>query len=510
MISVTKKILKWFFISLLLTVSIFAVIVLYEKNTQDTIDFAGISYTDCWTDALGKANAICGLMSVPISYNNEKSDARAFSFAILPALENSPQAIERPKEPIVFLIGGPGPAGTYHANIFLESGSGAFLRNGRELILVDYRGSGMSVPYAGCEIPSGVVSALRCLKAILVSDSDEFRSANFAKDVNNLIKMLGHDAVVLYGASYGTRLALTMMRDTPEYISHVVLDGVFPIEVNGFTQGPRSLLAGLALIAKRCEKDPLCHQKLGLIIPKLEALAVKWGQREDKDVLFSFLAQYSHFPQAPLLVDKLSGLTADEAADLLLKIASLDVPGGPEQDDNERSLSIPLALGVVCSEEAAFMKEQPLDSERHGFSPGFVYMLSNISSGAPFSASQAGVICGVLGVDDAPEIEQEPVESDIPTLLTSGGMDLQTSFEWGILTSENLSNSQHHIVPYSDHMVMFDEEDCGRNLISQFIADPENELDLSCLREYPIEPLLVESDNILDDFKNSLSSTSDL
>lgn len=501
MLKILFKPMKWFVFLLFLSVLVFALVIFYQKHTRETVDFTGTHYQECWTEALNVIGAKCGLMSVPLSYKDKTNGNRAFSFAILPAIESAEKNI-----PLIFLIGGPGPAGTYFAQEFKSGAPGAFFRQDRDVVLIDYRGSGMSIPHDGCEMPSGILSGILCIKSSYVANTDEFRSAIFAKDINSLIDTLGYESVVLYGGSYGTRLALTMMRDTPDYISHVIIDGVFPVEVNGFSQGHRSLLAGLAMIADRCKDNEDCNDKFGAIRPKIEKLQEKWKDREDAAYLFSYLASYSYFPQAPILIHQLAELPSDESAKLLIDIVYPDSKNDPQkkkdEEDSSRSMSIPLSLGVTCSEESAYSHKQPLDNKRHGFSNELIQTISDISLGAPFSPSQAKMVCGLLGVAKAPSIEIEPVNSNIPTLILSGGMDLQTSFEWGELAKNNLSAAKHYIVPFSNHMVIFDQDNCGRSMIEQFISTPDGEINTSCLKRYPIEPFLLESDDIRKEFKH--------
>ena len=57
------------------------------------------------------------------------------------------------------------------------------------------------------------------------STSARYTSAESAADLVDLRAALGYDAWNLYGVSYGSRLAMTMMRDHPEGLRSVILDG---------------------------------------------------------------------------------------------------------------------------------------------------------------------------------------------------------------------------------------------------------------------------------------------
>ena len=48
---------------------------------------------------------------------------------------------------------------------------------------------------------------------------DTFHSENNARDIVNVLLSLGYERWNLVGVSYGSRLALAMMRDYPQYIA---------------------------------------------------------------------------------------------------------------------------------------------------------------------------------------------------------------------------------------------------------------------------------------------------
>jgi pimeloyl-ACP methyl ester carboxylesterase len=471
-----------------------------EYENQESSNTA-IQYVDCWTDSLRESGARCGLLLVPVSYDEPLGPTRKVSFAVMPALEASPAA---EKELVLFLIGGPGPAGTF-TDEFADDGPGAYVRHDRKLIMVDYRGTGMSEPFLGCAGPEDVAACKQALDdSGMVS---ELRTAVFVKDADRLLGELGYDSASIYSGSYGTRVALTMMRDVPERISHVVLDGVFPPEVNGFAQGSRAILAGLNRIAEACEADFACTEQLGNIRGKIMALAAAWADREEAGELLEALATLSHFQAAPLLVHEMSTMSPDESARLVAQFREKeeDGPGDSDDDEDKRSQSFVMALGVVCSEEAAFIDRQPLDTTRHRFAGPMIEVLRDFSGGAPFPPSQAEKICNILEIGAAPEVEMEPVESEIPTLVLSGGMDLDTSFEWGELAASRLASAQHFVFPFAGHVVAM-EDSCAKDITGQFLRNPDAALDTSCLQEQHrrSQALILHSSDVVAEIEKEL------
>lgn len=73
-----------------------------------------------------------------------------------------------------------------------------------------------------------------CRDRLLADDVDltAYNSAESAADVADLRVALGYDEWNLYGISYGTRLAQTIVRDYPEGIRSVILDSSYPLAAN--------------------------------------------------------------------------------------------------------------------------------------------------------------------------------------------------------------------------------------------------------------------------------------
>ena len=76
--------------------------------------------------------------------------------------------------------------------------------------------------------------------------------------------------------------------------------------------------------------------------------------------------------------------------------------------------------------------------------------------------------------------ENDPVVSDVPTLVFAGRYDPITPPSWGRAAAEHLPNSYFYEFPANGHGVMRDNR-CALDIGLQFINDPTAELDASCL-----------------------------
>ncbi len=149
---------------------------------------------------------------------------------------------DRSRPPIVFLNGGPGLSG-------IRFGRGRFfglfdiLRAAGDVILLDQRGSGSSMPSLACAEPlvlpfenalardevlrAVIDSTRRCAEHLSRSGVDlaGFNTEESAEDIADLARALGAPKVSLLGWSYGTHLAMAVLRRHEDLVARAVLAG---------------------------------------------------------------------------------------------------------------------------------------------------------------------------------------------------------------------------------------------------------------------------------------------
>jgi pimeloyl-ACP methyl ester carboxylesterase len=156
----------------------------------------------------------------------------------------------------------------------------------RDLILIDQRGTGYSQPSLDCpaaahliQVPPQPVgkelasldSAYRQCHDRLVHDGIDLSAYNTvdnAADIADLRKALGYRTVNLYGVSYGTRLALTVMRHYPQGIRSLVLDSVLPPQ-HDYAALLRSIDTAFTTLFHSCAQAPNCSHEF----PHLQQVA---------------------------------------------------------------------------------------------------------------------------------------------------------------------------------------------------------------------------------------------
>ncbi|GGG83104.1 hypothetical protein GCM10011415_36150 [Salipiger pallidus] len=186
---------------------------------------------------------ICGTVSVPESYDPPSERRVPLEFAILKA-----QTLAPAPDPIVYLHGGPA-AGTLGSIGLVSNVLFPNHRRTRDIITFDQRAAALSSTSVRCYegIADHIVDLVKvsredpeapdlgdfvapCVDEILASGADlpAYNTANNARDVQALMRTLGYPEYNIYGISYGTRLALEVMRTAPDGMRSVVIDGVAP------------------------------------------------------------------------------------------------------------------------------------------------------------------------------------------------------------------------------------------------------------------------------------------
>ncbi len=210
----------------------------------------------CPFDVPPEVDVTCGTLTVPENRQASSGTTIDLMVAIIPARAANPLP-----DPIFYLEGGPG--GSAIAGI--DSWYNSPYRDQRDIILLDQRGTGFSEPSLNCPEmdDSEDISAVEACRDRLLADGVDltaYNSRENAADVDALRQALGYDQVNLYSISYGTRLALTVMRDYPAGLRSVVLDSVYPPNVDSDYSVTADTYALINSMFENCAAQPTCAQ----------------------------------------------------------------------------------------------------------------------------------------------------------------------------------------------------------------------------------------------------------
>ncbi len=459
----------------------------------------------------------CGMLTVPEDRANPGGATVALAVAILDPANGDTEAT-----PVIFLEGGPGGTALSGVDDFLVNE----ISQTRTLILVDQRGTGFSQPSLNCpEMEEGESDdPLAACYNRLVDEGinlSTYNSTVSAMDINDLRRVLGYEQVNLWGISYGTRLALTMMRNYPETINAVAIDSVFPPEVNPTEQAADDTLNAFNALFAACAADATCNSAY----PNLETTFFDLVTRLNNDPLvfnyydyeideeyerelygddvlglvFQTLYNSEAIPMLPfgvvLLDEGADDFDYTDALDILSGYYTISSWDGGDFGDEDMGESVMesdevldymdevgdindsegMFTAVTCSEEIAFEDENTAyDAAEAAPDALYDFVLSTVDF--------AFLDCQTFQVDPAPDVESSRVMSDIPTLLIAGGLDPVTPVSYAESALAGLPNGTLVVFPFGSHSET-GIAGCGALLVASYFEDPGSELDTSCVPE---------------------------
>src|SRR6476469_8641056 len=186
------------------------------------------------------AKASCGYLVIP--ENRSRPTGRTIRLMVAKYPARSP---EKRADPVVYLAGGPGDIAPLEVNGLIAAD---FIRD-RDILVVSQRATTFSEPALTCAPVDHFARELLGLRfyseatkrahlaateachrelAATGADLSAYNSTESAADFADLRTVLGLTAWNVYGSSYGSYVAQTLMRNHPEGIRSVVLDSVLP------------------------------------------------------------------------------------------------------------------------------------------------------------------------------------------------------------------------------------------------------------------------------------------
>ena len=458
--------------------------------------------TACPFDLPQPRQVRCGTITVPEDRAQPDGNQIVIQYAVFASDSPNPAP-----DPIVYLEGGPGGDALEALPLVFEERFAPLLAK-RDLVMFDQRGTGYSQPSLACpeytqlvfdtlaenptpaEEAAQVMAALDECHARLVQEGANlaaYNSAASAADLDDLRRALGYEQWNLLGVSYGTRLALTTMRDFPEGIRSVILDSTYPLQVDLTTETGENFARALRVFLAGCTTNTACatafpdlRGTLFDLVARLDAQPISvpvtdiFTQKRYEatvngqdllGVIFQSLYQTEVIPLLPQLVgDVDAGIYTDLSTLLSSFLAANEF------------FSIGMQYSVQCHEEIAF--SQPITPEPPPDFPELTaFVQESIGTG-----ELAQEVCAMWNAGNAGSIENQPVHSDIPTLILSGEYDPITPPAWGQMAQQDLSHSFFFGFPGMGHGVSL-SGDCPREMVLAFVDDPAQSPNDTCIAD---------------------------
>ncbi len=401
-------------------------------------------------------------------------------------------------DPVIFTVGGPGVISTMRGGRDLDSWP--FLDD-RDFIYFEQRGAQYAQPsLAGPEIDSvmlagikestnarparaELIAAVKRMKQRLTGEGIDlscYSTRVSAADIEDLRRVLGIEKWNLYGVSYSCRLMLEVMRRYPEGVRAAILDSPLPPDASWDETSIERYWKNFVRLASACEADAAVRSKypdlqnrfLELIREANDnPLAVsishpRTGQNVtvelDGEGLFHLVAGYMGNGQYVYSFPRSIHLICDRNPEVLSYFA-------------QGMLSPPqyawgMRYSVWCNEEFPF-EDFSKFSARRSVPPPLDELSWTIVEPEIYD------IWPRRAVDT---LDNQPVYSDIPSLVTSGQFDPDIPPQWGQKVCSTLSNAHYIEFPGQSHLPLF-VHPCGKSLAIEFLNNPDTKPGEDCL-----------------------------
>jgi pimeloyl-ACP methyl ester carboxylesterase len=452
------------------------------------------------------ADASCGYLVVP--EDRSRPSGRTIRLMVAKHPARSPE--KRP-DPVIYLAGGPGDIAPLDVNGLIAAN---FIRD-RDILVVSQRGTMFSEPALTCASEDDFARELlglrfyseatkrahlaateACHRELAATGAalSAYNSTENAADIADLRRALGLTTWNVYGTSYGSYLAQTLMRDHPEGIRSVVLDSVLPTTYT-IPENWWITRAGFDNLFQACVAETACnaaHPRLEEtfteLVNKFEADPQTTTVRDpvtgkdlkvvlDGGALVDWLRNQNY--AVPLLraaPDLIGGLAAGRP-EAIEAIAKHRVGRAPPPGPGVPAIGYGLAYGVTCREDYPFATPEDLAAAGRAAFPNYPASVQDEGVGGWAYANED---CrDVWKVPAAPTAMRQPIASSIPTLLISGSFDTLTSLAGAKAAAANLSNATIISIPGVGHSVS-PASPCAQAVVVSFLADPHAP-DTSCV-----------------------------
>jgi pimeloyl-ACP methyl ester carboxylesterase len=361
----------------------------------------------------------------------------------------------------------------------------------RDLIVFDQRGNGFSEPRTCPELdaltrplPGWVPdppaerawldTLAGCRRRLLAEGvrPDTLSAVQVAHDLEWLRRALGVPQLNLVGNSYGSRIAAEAVRQFPAAIRAVHFDGPVPPGPFRVDSAEEQAEALLHTLFQRCAERPECRAAYPRLASEHDAVLTRL-----REAPFRFrLAASDRGAKGEVLVDDRVMRTG--LADLLL--------------NRDRAAGVPLLIHTIFGQRERFLQS---------VAP---HLARSITGDTPEAATQIAFWCNDGRVSRASEdlLQRqcrawlgdewdhpgaERLQSDVPSLVTTGELDPRTPPAFAHALASGLTRAHLVIVPWYGHEA---PSDCVKQIMRDFFDAPEQALDTACLASIPPIPFV--------------------
>jgi pimeloyl-ACP methyl ester carboxylesterase len=516
-----KKIIA---LCVLLILLLFVVTVVYpyslKKTHNELENGAGYAPTECWFEhsyfpqGFQPTAWLFGfkIKRIECGYFNTRHEQGSSIFR-LPVVIVRDSLWRNSKHPVINIAGGPGSS----AWLDQETIRGFWLPRieannwQHDIVLYDSRGTGLSQPALHCdhyfqdsldiltqdlqpekESEYGYALLQQCHQKLSENQQNlnalhHLGTMRNANDIADLADVLSIKSWHLYGTSYGTRLALEVARTYPTKVASMILDSIYPQEVDGEETMPDLYLDAVEKMITACEEEPTCalqysglQKKLYTILRRLQDNPIILTLRHKKQSVefvvtpsrfYSLLYDAGYNINSVITVPNVIQSSYGGNTDALQYLAqnSLDIM-------LDESFSHPVYMEVECNENEIKDKQAYIGNinKKYLYYPVLKrWQLTSVKDD----------FCNIWGKEESKDSFHQAVVSNKPTLILAGQLDSATPSKWSKAVADRLTNSEYYEFPASGHAVLYNVP-CVKDIVRRFL-NPHRNHPVGCQSDNP-------------------------
>ena len=432
----------------------------------------------------------CGSLEVFEDRATRKGRKINLNVVVLPATG------KREPDPFFYFAGGPGSAASEDAPGIARAF--AKIREHRDLVFVDQRGTGQSHPL-DCALfnpqePQSYfeyffpLEDVRKCRADLETKADLklYTTTIAMDDIDEVRAALGYDKINLFGASYGTRAAMVYLRQHPKRVRTVMLQGVSPTNMHLPNDYPLQTERALQGVLAECAADEACNKAFPNIKSEVKAvlerlikepitvefemqgvpgpIKVTLSRNLAAEAVRYMLYNPGGAARVPLILHQAAEGNFAPLAQMALRFRRTLVGTG----------SNGMYLTITCAEDLPWIKRSEGESER----------LSQTTFLGDYRLHQQLSACALWPRATVDSDYFKPVRSAVPVLILTGEWDPVTPPANGDFVARTFSNSLHVVVPHGAHgFGNLEGTDCIDRLSTEFVERGTTKgLDTACVK----------------------------
>jgi pimeloyl-ACP methyl ester carboxylesterase len=441
----------------------------------------------------------CASLTVPLDRSGKTPGTIALT------VERKAASAAPGQSAVIALAGGPGQAADPLGELLGRTIAPALTT--RDLLVFDQRGTGKSSPL-NCPVFSNIAALENTTESTLAPLIElcalqigpargSFTTQESVEDIEAIRHTAGYKKLVLYGTSYGTKVALAYAERYPQHVESMVLDSVVPSNgpeafgisrfgaigsalgelcsnraCSGITSNPLGDLARLIARLRQHRLSGSAFDGSG------KRHAVSLGELDVLNILQA--GDLNPALRALLPAAVRSALNGDPDPLLRLNliaeglIPSVPIRPNPEGEPSREEENNALFLTTSCEETPFPWQRSATTATRQAEALGALHALP-ADDFYPFDSTTALANSLVPICASWPDASAAPAAPgalpNVPTLILSGGQDLRTPTSGARAVASLIPDAQLLVVPYTGHSVLgSDFSGCAQAAVGAFFA----------------------------------------